>query len=136
MRTDSENSRAIVDSTAAWSVTVLLSKTTGPVSVWTWHTTTTRFRIVPMCSMVISTTSPGWSGGGVSEPVRPHDSASEPDAQVPEASTSPALTHDARDACDTSCSNDQPMWPDRSAPTCSPFTLTVISRSRKPSASR
>jgi hypothetical protein len=97
---------------------------------------TTRFRIVPMCSMLISTTSPGWSGGGVSEPVRPHDSASEPDAQVPEASTSPALTHEARDACDTSCSKDQPMWPDRSAPTCSPFTLTAISRSRKPSASR
>ena len=59
---------------------------------------TTRFRIVPTCSIVISTTSPTWSGGGVSEPVRPQDSAREPEAQVPEASTSPAFTHDARDA--------------------------------------
>ena len=38
LRTDSENSRAIVDRTCAWSVTVLLSKTTGPESVWTWQT--------------------------------------------------------------------------------------------------
>ena len=37
VRTDSENSRAIVGRTCAWSVTVLLSKTTGPESVWTWH---------------------------------------------------------------------------------------------------
>ena len=86
--------------------------------------------------MVISTTSPTFRGGGVSEPVRPHDSASEPEAQVPEASTSPALTHEARDECETSCSNDQPMCADRSPPTRTSLTLTVISRSRKPSASR
>ena len=78
---------------------------------------TTRFVMVPMCSMVISTTSPTCSGGGVSWPVRPQLSASEPEAQVPDARTSPALTHDARDACETSCSKDQPMWPDRSPPT-------------------
>ena len=79
--------------------------TGGTVSV----SATTVLRIVPSRSIVISTTSPTWSGGGVSVPVRPHDSASEPEAQVPEASTSPALTHEAREACETSCSNDQPM---------------------------
>src|SRR6478752_6706029 len=96
----------------------------------------TRLRMVPSRSMVISTTSPTCSGGGVRDPVRPHDSASEPVEQVPEASTSPAFTQEAREACETSCSNDQPMWPDLSAPIGSSLTLTVISRSRKPSASR
>ena len=55
---------------------------------------------------------------------------------MPEASTSPALTHEAREACDTSCSKDQPMFPDRSAPTSRPLTRTDIARSRKPSPSR
>jgi hypothetical protein len=50
---------------------------------------TTVLRIVPSRSTDISTTSPTRSGGGVSMPVRPHNSASAPDAQVPDASTSP-----------------------------------------------
>ena len=90
-----------------------------------------------MPSMVISTTSPTWSGGGVSAPVRPHDSASEPDAQVPEASTSPALTHEARERVrDELLEGPAHVAGAVAADLHAVDADTVIARSRKPSASR
>src|SRR6185437_12947715 len=80
---------------------------------------TTVLRMVPMPSTVISTTSPGRSGGGSSWPRRPHSSARQPPLpQVPEPSTSPARTQVPREAYARSSSNGQPMLDSRSWPVC------------------
>ena len=90
---------------------------------------TTRLVTAPIPSARSVTSSPGASGGGSRRPRRPHCSARQPPAHVPEASRSPGRTQAPRDAYATSEPNDQAMLDRLSRPISTPLTDETSARS-------